>query len=292
MNTNSSTGAKQSVNVGKVERIASILAGGVLLYKALKDINDKQSASSYGLSNRTYQTGETPSGLSDTTYETNDPSYVSANKASDPANSSYSVKDSFKKPKGNTDKKKIAMAVAGGFLAYRGITGHCDVYKLAGKRKLPDTVKNINIRTLVTVNKPRHEVYSFWRKLSNLPLFMEHLKRVEVIDERRSHWEAKIPGDVVKIEWDAEIVKEIDGELISWNSMPHASIQNAGKVEFRDADENGTEIKVIITYRAPFGDVGEGITSLLNPMFEKMIKKDVKNFKRYIETGENALVES
>ncbi|MBA4140087.1 MAG: SRPBCC family protein [Segetibacter sp.] len=186
----------------------------------------------------------------------------------------------------------MAMAVAGGYLAYRGITGHCDVYQLAGKRKLPDTVKNINIRTNVTVNKPRHEVYAFWRKLSNLPLFMSHLKRVEVIDDKRSHWEAKIPGDVIKLEWDAEIAKEIEGELIGWNSLPHASIQNAGKVEFRDADESGTEIRVVITYRAPFGDVGEGITSLFNPMFEKMIKKDVKNFKRYIETGENALVES
>lgn len=261
MNTNSSTGAKQSVNVGKVERIASILAGGVLLYKVFKDLSDKQKSFSYS--------------SSDTTY--------------DPTETFYS--DTSKKPKGNSDKMKIAMAVAGGFLAYRGITGHCDVYKLAGKRKLPDTVKNINIRALVTVNKPRQEVYDFWRKLSNLPLFMKHLKSVEVIDEQKSHWEAKIPGDVIKLEWDAEIVKEIEGELISWNSLPHASIHNAGKVEFRDADENGTEIKVVITYRAPFGDVGEGITSLFNPMFEKMIKNDVKNFKRFIETGENALVE-
>lgn len=266
MNTNSSTGAKRSVNVGKVERIASILAGGALLYKALKDISDNRKSSSYGLSNIA------------TSY--------------DPTDTSYSVKDISSRLKGNVDEKKIAMAVAGGYLAYRGITGHCDIYKIAGKGKLPDTVKNINIRTLVTVNKPRQEVYAFWRKLSNLSLFMSHLKSVEVIDEKRSHWEAKIPGDVIKLEWDAEIVKEIDGELISWNSLPHASIQNAGKVEFRDADENGTEIKVVITYRAPFGEVGEGITSLFNPMFEKMIKKDVKNFKRYIETGENALVES
>ncbi len=266
MNTNSSTGAKRSVNVGKVERIASILAGAALLYKALKDISDNQNSSSYGESNIA------------TSY--------------DPTDTSSFVKDISSKLKGNADKTKIAMAVAGVYLAVRGVTGHCDVYSLAGKKKLRDTVKNINIRANVTVNKPRHEVYSFWRKLSNLPLFMSHLKRVDVIDEKRSHWEAKIPGDVIKLEWDAEIVKEIEGELLGWNSLPHASIQNAGKVEFRDADENGTEIRVVITYRAPFGDVGEGITSLFNPLFEKMVKKDVKNFKRYIETGENALVES
>ncbi len=106
------------------------------------------------------------------------------------------------------------------------------------------------------------------------------------------HWVAKIPGGIGKIEWDAEIVKEIDGELLGWNSLPHASINNAGKVEFRDADEYGTEITVLITYRAPFGDVGEGIASMLNPVFKKMITKDVKNFKRYIEAGDIATIES
>jgi uncharacterized membrane protein len=264
MNTNSSTGAKRSVNVGKVERIASIIAAGVLIYKAVEGLADKGGSASF-------DTGSTTSDLNET---------------------SSTLKSSLQEKLGDTDTKNLAMAVGGGYLAYRGITGHCDIYSLAGKRKLPDTVKNINIRTMVTVNKPRHEVYSFWRKLSNLPLFMSHLKRVDVIDEKKSHWEAKIPGDVIKLEWDAEIVKEIEGELLGWNSLPHASIQNAGKVEFRDADESGTEIRVVITYRAPFGDVGEGITSLFNPVFEKMIRNDVKNFKRYIETGENALVES
>ncbi|MEJ7679392.1 MAG: YgaP-like transmembrane domain [Segetibacter sp.] len=229
MNTNSSTGGKLSVNVGKVERVASIAVGSALLFKGLQ----------------------------------------------------------------NEEKKSgIAMAIAGGYLIFRGATGYCPAYTVAGKKKLPDTVKNINIMTKLTVNSPRQEVYDFWRKLSNLPLFMEHLDRVEVIDDKRSHWVAKVPGGLGKIEWDAEIVKEIDGELLGWNSLPHASINNAGKVEFRDADEHGTEITVLITYRAPFGDVGEGIASLLNPTFKKIITKDVKNFKRYIEAGDIATIES
>ncbi len=229
MNTNSSTGAKLSVNVGKLERVASILAGSALMFKGFQ----------------------------------------------------------------NEEKKSgIAMLIAGGYLMFRGATGHCAGYAVAGKRKLPDTVKNINIMTKLTVNRPRQEVYDFWRTLSNLPLFMEHLEKVDVIDDSRSHWVAKVPGHLGKIEWDAEVVKEIDGELLGWNSLPHASVNNAGKVEFRDADENGTEITVLITYRAPFGDVGEGIASMLNPVFKKMITKDVKNFKRYIEAGDIATIES
>jgi uncharacterized membrane protein len=228
MNTNSSTGAKLSVNVGKVERIASIIAGAALVYKGLT---------------------------------------------------------------GKKDKQQIPLAIAGGYLIFRGATGHCPAYGVFGKKKLPDTVKNINILTKITVNKPRQEVYNFWRKLSNLPLFMEHLESVEVLDNTKSHWVAKVPAHLGKIEWDAEIVKEIDGELLGWNSLPPATIHNAGKVEFRDADRNGTELSIVITYRAPFGDIGEGIASLLTPVFKKMIIKDVKNFKRYIETGEIATLD-
>jgi uncharacterized membrane protein len=61
-------------------------------------------------------------------------------------------------------------------------------------------------------------------------------------------------------------------------------VDNAGKVEFRDAD-GGTELRVIITYRAPLGIVGAGVAKLLTPAFEKIVEEDVKSFKRLIETG-------
>ena len=232
MNTNSSTGAKLSTNVGKLERVASILAGSLLVFQGL----------------RNNQTDK-------------------------------------------TKKFRIPIAMAGGYLLYRGATGHCDVYSAVGKGKLPDTVKNINIMTVIHVNKSREEVYRYWRQLSNLPKFMSHLESVEEMDSKTSHWKAKAVGVIGSIEWDAEIVKEIHGELLGWNSLPGATIHNAGKVEFKDAAGGGTELKVLITYRAPFGDVGEGIASLFNPMFKKMIKEDVKNFKRHIETGDNPLNE-
>ncbi len=184
-------------------------------------------------------------------------------------------------------KIRMPMLVAGGILFFRGATGHSEIYEMSGKEKLMDTVRNINIRVKMLVNKPRSEVYSFWRQLSNLPLFMTHLQRVDVFNNNQSHWVAKVPGGLGTIEWDAEIVKEIENELLGWNSLPSAGISNAGKVEFSDAaDGNGTEITVIITYRAPFGDIGEGIASLLNPITRRLIEKDVKGFKKFIETGE------
>ena len=39
--------------------------------------------------------------------------------------------------------------------------------------------------------------------------------------------------------------------------------------------------------RAPAGELGSGVAKLLNPVFEKLIRQDVLNFKDYIETKHN-----
>ena len=65
-------------------------------------------------------------------------------------------------------------------------------------------------RKSVTVNRPRDEVYRFWRDLERLPSFMIHLESVKVAGGGRSHWVAKGPGSTV--EWDAEIVDDRPGE--------------------------------------------------------------------------------
>lgn len=172
----------------------------------------------------------------------------------------------------------------GGFLLYRGASGHCPMYEAVGKTKDVSSTQAINIRTSLIVNKPKDEVYAFWRKLENLPLFMKHLATVTEIDSKHSHWEATLPGNIGRLKWNAEIVKEEAGNLIGWQSIPNSMVNNAGKVTFHDAaDGQGTELDVIISYHAPAGEIGAGIAKALNPVFEKMIRQDVMNFKEYIE---------
>lgn len=172
----------------------------------------------------------------------------------------------------------------GSYMLFRGATGHCFLYSVAGKEHYPDPVKNINIRTSITVNKPRHEVYAFWRQLENLPKFMKHLQSVETQDEKRSNWKAEIPGGLGTIEWQAEIVKDDPGQLLGWSSLPGADIENAGKVEFTDAGNGSTLLDVTISYRPPLKNITAPVAKLFNPGFEKMIRKDIENFKTHIES--------
>jgi uncharacterized membrane protein len=179
----------------------------------------------------------------------------------------------------------LVKTALGGFLLYRGASGNCPFYSSIGKTKGVSQTTAINIRTSLIVNKPKDEVYAFWRKLENLPLFMKHLASVTEIDSKHSHWEAVIPGNIGKIKWNAEIVKEEPGYMIGWQSIPNSTINNAGKVVFHEAlGGQGTELEVVIIYHAPAGELGAGIARLINPVFEKVIRQDVMNFKEYIET--------
>jgi len=179
--------------------------------------------------------------------------------------------------------KGIIQTLLGVYFLYRGSSGNCMLYTALGKEGDVHHADSVNIRASMNVNKPRQEVYQFWRRLENLPRFMKHLLSVKEIDGKRSHWEAVLPGSIATLKWDAEIVKEIPDQLIGWQSVAHSTIENAGKVEFRDAPDGGTELDIIISYRPPAGDLGAGIAKLFNPIFRKVVTDDVKNFKYYIE---------
>ncbi|TWR31262.1 DUF2892 domain-containing protein [Mucilaginibacter pallidiroseus] len=175
---------------------------------------------------------------------------------------------------------------AGGYLLNRGITGHCDIYQRMGRNSTEPV--NVNIRSSFFVDKPRQEVYNFWRKLDNLPLFMKHLKSVDLIDDTRSHWVLKLPADVAAISWDAEIVKDEPGYMIGWSSLPDSMLDNAGKVRFQDSpDGEGTLIDITISYRPPAGGFGGSIAHILNPVFKNMVDTDVRNFKQYMDLSDS-----
>jgi uncharacterized membrane protein len=179
----------------------------------------------------------------------------------------------------------LIQTILGGYLLYRGSSGNCMLYSAVGKDADAHHADSVNIRTSLRVNRPRHEVYQFWRKLENLPRFMKHLLTVAEIDGKRSHWEAVLPGSLATIKWEAEIVKEMPDQLIGWQSVPHSTIENAGKVEFNDAPDGGTNLEIVISYRPPAGDLGSGIAKLMNPVVRKVITEDIMRFKEYIENA-------
>lgn len=176
-------------------------------------------------------------------------------------------------------------AAVGGYLLYRGATGYCPIYSKIGK----DTTdpEAITITERFVVNSPRDKVFSFWRELENLPKFMKHLDSVESIDDKVSHWKANVPGELVKVSWNAEITREEDNSYIGWQSVAGSQIDNAGKIEFKDSlNGSGTELLVEISYFPPAGVVGQSIAKLFNRVFENLVREDIIRFKNFVEEQE------
>ena len=186
--------------------------------------------------------------------------------------------------------KSVAGTVAGSTLLARGISGYCPVYDAASKSgKLKSS--NVNIRTQITVNKNVSEVYAFWRKLENLPKFMSHIESVNETNKITSEWKAKGPAGIGSLSWKAQILMDEKDKLLSWHSLPDSTIDNSGKIYFKDLGNDSTELDINLSYHAPLGIAGEAAAKLLNPLFEKMVIKDIQNLKNYLESGQIQTVE-
>ena len=140
------------------------------------------------------------------------------------------------------------------------------------------------MRETVTVDRPREAVYAFWRRLANLPRFMSHLARVDEFGGGRSHWVAAGPLGH-QVEWDAEIINEVEGYLLAWQSLPGSDVDSAGSVRFRDLPGGATELTVHLQYQPPAGRLGAWAAWLAGEEPTRQIHDDLRAVKRYLETG-------
>lgn len=194
--------------------------------------------------------------------------------------------------------KGAALAAAGGGLITRGATRHCPVYQALGVdtahahwrgRNVATAIvpaRTLEVERAVTIERPRQELYRFWRDFSNLPRFMDHLQSVSVIDDTHSHWVARSPVGKA-VEWDAEITDELENELIAWRSMRGSDIRNAGSVRFADVPGGrGTEVRVDLRYDAPAGKLGAALARLFGENPDSQVHEDLRHFKQVMEAGE------
>jgi uncharacterized membrane protein len=139
----------------------------------------------------------------------------------------------------------------------------------------------------VTINKPVGELFAYFRDFANLPAFMENVERIDVLDDKRSHWVVKGPARLT-YEWDALVTEEVQDRYIAWASQPGADVDNSGRVDFRDAGARGTVVTATIMYDPPGGVVGKLIAKMFQREPAIQARRDLRRFKQLMETGEIA----
>jgi uncharacterized membrane protein len=140
----------------------------------------------------------------------------------------------------------------------------------------------------VTINRPRADLYTFWRRFEMLPRFMENVLEVRPTAGGSDLWIIAAPaGRTVEIE--TEVVDDRENERIAWRSTPASQVECAGWVAFRDAPTGrGTYVEAVVQYVPPAGEVGRLVAKILQREPRIQVRRDLKRFKMLMETGEVA----
>jgi uncharacterized membrane protein len=167
----------------------------------------------------------------------------------------------------------IGMAAGSGLLVYNGLRS----YHGAGRRA--------HIEASFTINRPREELYRFWRNVENLPKFMQHIESVQASGQRL-HWVARGPLGA-KLSWDTEITDERENEWIVWRSLQGMPLEHSGSVHFEQAPgKRGTVVTVAIQYEPLSNGVGRILTELLGTVPGRQLREELRHFKQLTEAGE------
>lgn len=185
----------------------------------------------------------------------------------------------------------VLSALGGAALLYRGATGHCQISEAMGRNTRADDTREalagsrgVNVCEAVTIDRSASELYRDWRNLESLPDRMKHLESVRELSDGTSHWAARGPGGKV-FEWDAEILQDIPGQLLSWRSLPGSDVISAGSVNFDDVPGHGTRVTVRLQYDPPGGKIGAYVAWLLRQEPSQQIREDLREWKRRLEAG-------
>jgi uncharacterized membrane protein len=148
--------------------------------------------------------------------------------------------------------------------------------------------RGLHVRESVRLERPVEEVYRYWRRLENLPLFMRHVEAVTESPGGVSHWVARGPGGV-RVKWDAEIINEVPNRVIGWRSVPGSDMTSAGSVQFaRVRNGQTTQVTLHMQYAPPAGRAGAFLATIFGRNPASTIREDLRRLKQLLEAGEYA----
>jgi uncharacterized membrane protein len=132
------------------------------------------------------------------------------------------------------------------------------------------------IQKSIYVDCPLQAVYNQWTQFEEFPLFMEGVKHVEQLDDKRLHWDVEIAGK--SKEWNARITEQIPDLRIAWES--EAGEDTAGVVSFQADGPNRTQVNLELFYD-PKGFVESAGDSIW--VVSRRVENDLEHFKEFIE---------
>ena len=173
----------------------------------------------------------------------------------------------------------VVLAVIGGGLAVRGLTGRCPLYRMRA------LTKGVTVRRAVTVEASPREIYELWRDLRNLPRFLSHVTSIELEDGGVSRW--TIEEGPLHLSWRAQLVEDTPGHRLRWHTLD-GDLHHDGALELRPGPAGrGTIVEVKIHVRPRGGRLVFGaFAGLLRQLAGLRLDEELARMRALVETGE------
>lgn len=135
----------------------------------------------------------------------------------------------------------------------------------------------VQIIETIDVAVPIHTAYDQWTQFESFPSFLDEVESIAQLDDTHTHWKVKVGG--IEREFDAIITEQHPDERVAWTSSS-GDTKHAGVVTFHTLTDASTRVTVQIDWE-PEGFL-ERAGSLVGAGAHA-VKKDLKNFKEFIE---------
>ena len=134
------------------------------------------------------------------------------------------------------------------------------------------------VKKSIEVEVPVSTAYNQWTQFETFPKFLSFVESITQTTDTLTHWKVKIAG--VEREFDAKITEQHPDERVAWNSVG-GDENHAGVVTFHRLSDDETRVTVQIDWEPT------GLLEKLGAAFgadDHSVKKDLDNFKEYIES--------
>jgi uncharacterized membrane protein len=193
----------------------------------------------------------------------------------------------------------LALAMLGGALVYRGVSGHCQAYcalnlDTSGKHRADaeeHVHKGVLVKHTATINRTPMEVYDFVKDPANHHRYMEHVESVRADEDGTFHWAIEGPfGSTWRFR--SRHINEEPGHLVAWKTLPGGDIDSAGAIRLVPAwDGRGTDVTMEINFEPPAGAVGMAIAKILGHDPDAQVRENLRRLKNLLEAGEIPTIE-
>ncbi|MDR7111414.1 putative membrane protein [Microbacterium sp. BE35] len=134
----------------------------------------------------------------------------------------------------------------------------------------------------IDVDVPVRTAYNQWTQFETFPKFLDEVESITQTNDTLTHWTVKVGG--FTREFDAEITEQHPDERVAWTSKG-GDTEHAGVVTFHKLTDTTSRVTVQLDW-AP-----EGLVEKLGALVGAgghAVKKDLKNFKEFIEAQGSA----